>query len=92
MSSSLDLKKQDSIDEVITLGSNNPSEEEKIVEEFKESHPANQVSTQNPDGIDWLEKLNYADENEPINITQLRPLYQVRKDTSNKKSVLVSVS
>ena len=61
------------------------------MEEAKESQPVDQAAAYNPDGIDWLEKLNYADDNEPINITQLRPLYQVRKDTSNKKNVLVSV-
>ncbi len=42
--------------------------------------------------INWFERLNFSGDDDLVDITELKPLFQVRKDTSNKKNVLVSVS
>lgn len=84
-------KKTESTEEVINLGINE-EQSPSLEEESKAEEPLIKEQEKEPVQIIWFERLNFSGEDELVDITELKPLYQVRKDTSNKKNVLVSVS
>lgn len=90
-------KKTESTEKVINLENGEEQsqhvEESKCEEETKKEDKAEEQTLRDEQpGINWFEKLNFSGADELVDITDLKPLYQVRKDTSNKKNVLVSVS
>jgi len=77
-------KKTESKEEVINLTNSEEALQNVVEEEIKENSSP-------PSDINWFEKLNFSGADEAVDVTDLKPLYQVRKDISNKKNVLVSV-
>lgn len=82
-------KKTESTEKVINL--ENGEEQPSVFEESKGDEVTKKLETEDYSAVNWFERLNFSGSDELVDVTDLKPLYQVRKDTSNKKNVLVSV-